>query len=159
MLTRRGRLIALAVAVSVALVATTAAYLLLPPRQTGDVALPPREASPEDVVAAYLKAVNAHDCDAAAALMAPGAEGQATAWCEDVASLTDVDVRDHVTERPGDSGHAAPDEVAHVPVTFDLSWRPFHDDGSMSEGATTWGYLVVRSSADSPWRIADQGVG
>ena len=72
---------------------------------------------------------------------------------------TDVDVRDHVTERPGDSGRAAPDEVAHVPVTFDLSWRPFHDDGSMSEGATTWGYLVVRSSADSPWRIADQGVG
>ena len=153
---RPGRLIALVAAV---LVAATAAYLLLPPRQTGDVAVPPRDASPEQVVAAYLDAVNAHDCDTAEALMTADAEDRATSWCEDVASLEDVDIHDHFTERPKDSGHSAPEEVANVPVTFDLNWRLFHNDGSMDEGATSWGYLLVRDSADSPWRIFDQGTG
>ena len=156
---RPGLLLALVVVVSVVVVAATAVYLLLPPRQTGDVAVPPRDANPEQIVTAYLDALNEHDCDTAAALMAAGAEGAAHAWCEDVASLKDVDIDDHFTERPGDSGHSAPEEVAYVPVTFDLNWRPFHDDGSMDDGATTWGYLLVRSSADSPWRIFDQGVG
>jgi len=152
-------LIALVVAVLVAVVAATAAYLLLPPRQTGDVALPPRDAGPERVVTAYLDALNAHDCDTAEALMTADAEDSAKSWCEDVASLKDVDVHDHFTEHPNLSGHSAPEEVANVPVTFDLSWRPFHNDGSMDQGATTWGYLLVRDSAGSPWRIFDQGVG
>ena len=68
-------------------------------------------------------------------------------------------VRDHFTERPMDSGHSAPAEVAHVPVAFNVNWRPFHKDGSMNEGTTAWGYLLVRDSADSPWRIFDQGTG
>ena len=153
---RSGWLIALVVAV---VVAAAAAYVLLPPRQTGDVAAPPGDATPEQVVTAYLEALNAHDCDTAAALMIAGAESSAWLWCEDVASLKDVEVRDHVMELPEDSGHSAPDEVANVPVNFDLDWRPFHNDGSMDEGATGWGYLLVRNSADTPWRIFAQGVG
>jgi len=156
---RPGPLIALAVAVLVVVVVATAAYLLLPPRQTGDVAVPPRDASPEQVVTAYLDALNEHDCDTAEALVTADAEDHAKLWCEDVASLKDVDIRDHFTERPKDSGHSAPEEVANVPVAFDLNWRLFHNDGSMDEGATTWGYLLVRDSADSPWRIFDQGRG
>ena len=156
---RSGWLIALVVAGLAVVVAATAAYLLLPPRQTGDVAAPPRDATPEQVVTAYLDALNAHDCDTAAALMIASAEGSARLWCEDVASLKDVDVRDHFMELPEYSGHSAPDEVANVPVNFDLTWRPFHNDGSMDEGATTWGYLLVRDSPDAPWRIFDQGVG
>lgn len=108
---------------------------------------------------AYLDALNAHDCATAKALMTADAEDSAKSWCQDVGSLTSVDVHDHFTERPEASGHSAPDEVANVPVTFDLNWRPFHNDGSMAEGATIWGYLLVRDSGDSPWRIFDQGTG
>ena len=154
-----GRLIALVATVLVLGVAATVAYLLLPPRQTSDVAVPAPDATPEQVVTAYLKALNAHDCDTAEAVMTEGAKDSAKSWCEDVASLTGVGVRDHFTERPKDSGHSAPEEVANVPVAFTLNWRPFHNDGSMDEGATTWGYLLVRDSADSPWRIFDQGTG
>jgi hypothetical protein len=153
-------LTALVVAVLVMVVAATAAYLLLPPRQTGDVAVPPRDANPEQVVTAYLDALNAHDCDTAAALTTADPEdSSAKLWCEDVASLKNVDIQDHFSEQPNLSGHSAPEEVANVPVTFDLNWRLFHNDGSMDEGATSWGYLLVRDSADSPWRIFDQGVG
>jgi hypothetical protein len=149
----------LLVAVLLVVVAATATYLLLPPRQTHDVGVPPSDASPEQVVTAYLDALNAHDCDTAQALMTADAEDSAKSWCEDVASLTNVDVHDHFTERPEDSGHTAPDEVANVPVGFDLNWRLFHSDGSMEEGATAWGYLLVRSTPDSPWRIFDEGTG
>lgn len=62
-------------------------------------------------------------------------------------------------EHPEDAGRSAPEEVAYVPVDFDLDWRLFHNDGSMDEGATTWGYLLVRESPDAPWRIFSQGVG
>ena len=149
-------MIALAVAVTVA---GLAAYLLLPPWQTGDVPLPARDAGPEQVVSVYLDALNEHDCGTAEALMVEGAEGSARAWCESVATLEDVEIRGHFIEPPENSGHSAPDEVANVPVSFDPEWRAFHDDGSLEEGAITWTYLLVRSSPDAPWRIFDQGVG
>jgi hypothetical protein len=136
-----------------------AAYVRLPPRQSEDIAVPANDATPEQVVTTYLDALNAHDCETAEAVMTADTKDSAKSWCEDVASLTDVDVNDHVGERPKDSGHTAPDEVANVPVTFDLNWRLFHDDGSMDEGATMWDYLLVRDSPESPWRISDQGTG
>jgi hypothetical protein len=153
------RFVALVVGVVVLIVVGVLAYLLLPPRQSEDIAVPANNASPEQVVTAYLDALNAHDCDTAEAVMTIDAKDSAKLWCDKVASLTDVDVRDHFTERPKDSGHSAPEEVANVPVNFDLNWRLFHNDGSMDEGATTWGYLLVRDSPDSPWRIFDQGTG
>jgi hypothetical protein len=130
-----------------------------PPQQTSDVAVPRLDATPEQVVTAYIDALNAHDCETAEFLMMEGAESTATQWCQDVASLTSVNVDGHFREPPGASGHSAGEEVANVPVTFDLNWRPFQDDGSMDEGATTWGYLLMRSSSGSPWRIFDQGTG
>jgi hypothetical protein len=154
-----GRLIALVASVLVLVVAATVAYWLVPPRQTSDVAVPVPNAKPEQVVKAYLDALNAHDCATAMAVMTEGAKDSAKSWCEDIASLTDIDVRDHFIERPKGSGHSAPDEVANVPVSFNLDWRRFHNDGSMDEGATTWGYLLVRDSTDLRWRIFDQGVG
>ena len=81
------------------------AYLLLPPRQTSDVARPALDATPEQVVTAYLDALDAHDCDTAEAMMTESAEDSATSWCKDVASLTDVVVGDHFAERPRGLGH------------------------------------------------------
>lgn len=153
---RSGLVIALAV---VTAVAGIAAYLLLPPWRTGDVPVTGHDASPEQVVSAYLDALNEHDCGTAEALVVHGAEGSARSWCESVASLEDIQIHEHVAEPPESSGHSAPDEVANVRVRFDLAWRPFSDDGSMEEGATAWTYLLVRASPSAPWRIFDQGVG
>lgn len=158
-LKRPGRAIALVTSVLVLVVAATVTYLLLGPRQTSDVVEPVPNATPEQVVTAYLRALNAHDCGTAEAVMTEVAKDSARSWCEGVASLTDVVVRDHFAERPKWSGHSPPEEVANVPVTFDLDWRPFNIDDSMDEGATTWSYLLVRESADSRWRIFDQGTG
>nr|WP_253945453.1 DUF4829 domain-containing protein [Nocardioides sp. zg-DK7169] len=145
--------------VSVVIVVGVVAYLLLLPRQSDHIAVPAHNATPEQVVTAYLDALNAHDCDTAETVMASDAKDSARSWCRQVASLTDVDVRDHFTERPELSGRSAPEEVANVPVTFDVDWRLFHGDVSMPEGTTTWGYLLVRDSPDSPWRIFGQGTG
>lgn len=155
----RSRSIPLVAGVVILVVVATLAYLLLPPRQTNDVAVPGHDASPEQVVTAYLAALNAHDCEAAEALMTDDGKDTAKSWCDKVASLTNVDVRDHFTERPQNLGPSASEEVARVPVTFDLNWRLLHGDVSMDEGATTWGYLLVRESPDSSWRIFDQGTG
>ena len=153
------RTFALVAGALVLLVAAAVGYLLLLPRQTGDVAVPPPDATPEQVVTAYIDALSAHDCETAESLMVERAKDTVTPWCKDVASLTNVEIHDHFTEPPKASGHSAPDEVANVPVTFDLNWRPFHNDGSMEGGATMWGYLLVRGSSGSPWRIFDQGTG
>jgi len=158
-LTGPRRLVALVVGATVLVVVGVVAFLLLPPRQSDDVAVPAGDATPEQVVTAYLAAVVAHDCDTAEAVTTRDAEDGAESWCDDVGRLTDVDVRDHVTERPEDSGHSAPTEIVDVPVSFDVHWRLFHDDGSMEDGATTWGYLLVRESPHSRWRIFDQGTG
>jgi hypothetical protein len=159
MLRGHRRVVTTFVAAAVLVLVAVAAYFLLPPRQTDQVAVPANDATPEQVVTAYLDALNVHDCGTAAAVMTREARQSAETWCHQVASLSNVDVHDHVTEPPEDSGHSAPEEVADVLVTFDLRWRLFHDDGSMPQGATSWGYLLVRDSRTSPWRIFDQGVG
>lgn len=156
-LTSRRRHIACAVGLVV--VAVVLASVLLQPRQTGHVAVLANVATPAQVVTAYLDALNVHDCETAETVMTQEAKASARSWCKKVARLTDVVVGDHFAERPTYSGRSDSDEVVYVPVTFNLNWRLFHNDVSMDEGSTTWGYLLVRRSADSPWRIFDQGVG
>lgn len=151
------RLVAILIG-SLALVSALAvAYLLLPPRQTAHIARPALNATPEQVVTAYLEALNTHDCRASEALMTEGSEDTAAAWCHDVASLSNLKVMSHIREQPEQTGHSAPDEVANVPVTFSLDWRPLQGDGSMNEGDTTWAYFLVRTAPEKPWRIFDQG--
>jgi len=134
-----------------------AAYLVLPPRQTADIAVPVGDATPEQVVTAYLAALDAHDCDTAQTL-APE-DGEATrGWCRDLAGLSEVEVGDHRRERPRWSGRSRDEQVAHVPVSFFADWRRF-SDRSMEESVVTWGYRLVRGSDDDPWRIVDQGMG
>lgn len=159
MLSSRSRIVATGVGALVLLALAAVAAYLLPPRQTGDVAVPPAEATPEQVVRAYLDALNAHDCETAQAVSTDVAAASAKSWCEHVAALTNIDVRQQTTGRPKDSGLPASDHVADVAVSFDLKWRPLHNDGSMDEGPTPWGYLLMRSSSDAPWRIFDQGLG
>lgn len=156
---RPGQVFRLFVGALALVTVAAAAFFLLSPRQTRDVAVPASDATPEQVVEVYTEALDSHDCETAEALMTDGAKDGAKSWCADVARLTDVNIHEHFRERPRWSGHSPGEEVANVPVTFNLKLRLFHNDGSMEEGATTWGYLLVRGSRDVPWRIFDQGVG
>jgi hypothetical protein len=153
---RRLAIVALGVLV---FVGHAAWYLLKPPPQTDDVPVPRADASPEDVVRAYLDALNAHDCATAEAVMTSGDESIAYAWCRDVAHLKQVGVGRHSTENPRWLGlpRGAQGEFVSVPTSFDLDWRLFHGDMTMDQGATSWGYVLVRSAPDQPWLIFDQG--
>lgn len=124
---------------------------LLPPVRTARVAVPPDSATPEQVVRAYVAALNAHDCGTARDLTVPEEWSYSDGWCEDVASLRHLDMVGSVTPSPG--------KVDSVGVTFDLDWRFLRGDGSLPQGRTSWGYDLQRTSADDPWRIVGQGVG
>lgn len=135
------------------------AYLWLPPRQTDEVAVPADDATPEQVVRAYVAALNAHDCETAEAVSAEEFDETAASWCHRVSALGSLEVGEPSSERPEWSGLPADRKVMGVPVTFDLDWRPWRGDGSMPEEETTWGFRLVRSSDTEPWRIFSQGVG
>ena len=141
------------------LVCAAAGYLVLGPRQSAEVAVPPADATPEQVVTAYLKSLDAHDCETAEAVMTDDARGIATGWCHEVAGLSDAHVGGHSLVPPKYSGREPGEQVADVAVTFDLDWRLFHNDPSLPEGTTTWGYELVRSTPDAPWRIFSEGTG
>jgi hypothetical protein len=133
------------------------AYVYVSGRQTRHVPIPAAGASPEDVVQTYLDALNAHDCGTADALMTPGT--RSLSWCHDVASLSAVQVRPHVSEQPRTVGIAANRQVVMVPVVFTMEWRLFHRKSFISDGTTDWRYLLVRSSIRGPWRIFNQSAG
>ncbi|QCX26743.1 hypothetical protein [Nocardioides jishulii] len=148
------------VALALALVAAggVAAWWLAAPHQDREVALPADDATPGEVVAAYLDALDAGDCDTAVALREAGTSQDST-WCADVASLSNPAIESPRSEDPAWSGRPATDEVVSVPVRFDLEMRALRGDGSLGDGSMTWGYRLTRSSDDGPWRIFDQGHG
>lgn len=159
MVTHRTRAFIAVGALVMAAAIAAIAWTLWPFRQTATVAVPDVGSPPGEVVRAYLDALNAHDCDAAVEMSTPDAAETSRRWCESVASLTDIAMGEAVAEDPAWSGHAATDEVVRVAATFTLDWRPFADDGSLPEGTVQWGYLLVRSAADAPWQVFDQGMG
>lgn len=136
-----------------------AASDVLGTRQSRDVAVPGADAPPGQVVAAFIDALNAHDCETAAELATSEHRSSATSWCSDVDRLRDVRIHDPRREQPEWVGRGAEEHVEAVQVEFDLDWRWFRSDGSMPEGPTTWGYVLVRDSDTDPWRILGQGVG
>ncbi|GMA35541.1 hypothetical protein GCM10025876_17450 [Demequina litorisediminis] len=136
-----------------------AAAALTYPWGSTDVPLPEATAEPVEVVASYVAALDAHDCDTAVALAAPSFAETARDWCRKVAGLGNLEIGVSLDEDPAWSGLSADTEVVSVTVDFDLDWRLFRSDVSMPEGATTWGYRLARASVDEPWRIVDNGVG
>jgi hypothetical protein len=111
-----------------------------------------------EVARAYVAALNAHDCGAAKTLSTLDGARDAVMWCGNVRTLSATSWGTPRMEAPKWSGRQAPQEVVFVPVTIRVTWRPFHDDGSLAPStAQTWGYLLVREDATAPWRVADQG--
>jgi hypothetical protein len=122
---RPGRLFAVVAGVLVIMGMATVVYLALPPRQTGDVPIPAANATPGQVVSAYLSALNSHDCRTAESATTPGAKDDAQSWCQDVGSLKDVDVKDHFMEsRRMLHGASTTREPADVALSCRLSELP-----------------------------------
>lgn len=134
------------------LIGGAAAWALVPPRQTADIAMPADDASPEEVVTAYLEAVAAHDCETAVDLY------HRELRCPALRSLRILEVRDPFVEEPEWSGRTDAEEVVSVPTRIDLEWRPFADM-TTQDGPQPWSYLLARPSDGGPWRIVDSGNG
>ena len=128
-------------------------------RQQRHVADPPSDAAPEEIVRAFTDALDAHDCATARAVWVRDQRASADGWCDDVASLTGVRIGKPFRVNPRFSGRQSGEQVVDVAVTFNLQWRPFHNDGSLDEGSTPWGYELVRDSPSDAWRIFSQGTG
>ncbi|HWV75767.1 MAG TPA: hypothetical protein VN027_00520 [Isoptericola sp.] len=144
---RTRRWVALAVIAVVGAGATAGAAALAPPRQTADVPVPPADASPEQVVRAYLEAVSAHDCETAAALSAAGDAGDHL--CGATRSLEIIEV----VPAPQLSGPT----TAAVNTDFEVAWRPFAEGGDVPEEG--WGWTYYLALGPEGWRIVDAGAG
>ncbi|WP_067485179.1 DUF4829 domain-containing protein [Actinomadura hibisca] len=125
------------------------------------VKLPPAGAPPQEVVTAYVAAINAHDKKTGRALSTAHFGKLETTEVADSlfndAKLSDLKVSAPIPEQ----GYESPDgkqyaQVVKVPVTFDLKQKT---EVSMPNGPTAWGYLLVRESLTGPWRINDHGNG
>ncbi|MEL7977325.1 hypothetical protein AAG589_15795 [Isoptericola sp. F-RaC21] len=132
--------------VTLALVVVVVAFgvaQILPPPRTADVVAPPADATAEEVVRAYLEAIDAHDCGTARELSGASFAGTTETMCHDAASLT---VTDLATVGTG-----------AVSTSFDVDWRLFAEDASIPEGGFGWTYFLTRG--DDGWRIEDAGNG
>jgi hypothetical protein len=109
--------------------------------------------SPEDVVRGYIAALQKHDAPAAKVLTT--APDQDDAWTADPPTISHVKISAAVPEGTKGSAAEGHQQAVDVPVTFDIKGG----DGSMEDGSTVWGFLLVRDSTAGGWKIADQGVG
>lgn len=150
-------LAAIGVVVVIYMMATTASK---------DVDLPAKDATPEQVASAYMRALDSHDCNTAEALATPSQRVRTQTWCRKVGHIADQHTSGHIVEPSqlheanslSSTGEptAAP-EVVRVPVTFELTWRVLRSDVSMPEGPTDWAYFLTRESPTEPWRVFDEG--
>ncbi|GAB4007205.1 hypothetical protein [Nocardioides ultimimeridianus] len=133
-------------------------YLLVPHRHAPAVA---DDASPEQVVEAYLDALRTHDCRTARELSTGINVRYSSSWCKQLDSITDVIVRPARQDDPITHGQSPSAEVVNVAVRFHLRWRPgvAADDPTVEDITDFWGYSLIRGNPGQPWRIFDQGVG
>ncbi len=163
---RRGSILGMGrgrwVVVGLALVAVVAAglgvVLALPPRQTAEVAVPGRAATPEEVVRAYLSAPRRPRLRHRPRRSWPASPARRRAsMCGDVGGVRRADVRRASAGEPVSAGLPAGTQVVEVPVTLDVDWRLLH--GAGERGPHAWGYVLARTSSGQPWRIVDEGAG
>ena len=109
------------------------------------VTMPSDDASPKEVVKAYVAAMDGHDCATASRLMT-----YRNGWCPHLVSVDLLEVHDPFEE--------APDRV-DVGVELDLHWKLWSDGHAIMPGRQYWGYILERQQPGGPWRIVDEGTG
>jgi hypothetical protein len=129
------------------------------PPTHSDVVMPPVGAGPVDVVRAYVAALDAGDIETVKALSTAEhvarTDASEDSWYRNVVSITDVRISAPISETGEGTKGEGLSEVVFVPVRFILKQR--HDDGSMPDGETVWGYRLGRASAAERWLVLDEG--
>lgn len=128
---------------AVTVVAVVGMAQLYPLPRTADVLSPPADATAEEVVRAYLEAIDAHDCDTAQDLTAPSFAAVTESMCHDAASLTTTELQTVGT--------------GAVHASFDIDRRLFAEDVSVPEDGWGWTYYLTRGPEG--WRVSDAGNG
>jgi hypothetical protein len=132
-------IVGVASAVAVLALVAGAALMWSAPRDA--VALPGPDATPEQVVVAYIDALNARDFDTSNAIDSrPDSDLGRFGRPE---NMNDVKLRPTTTDGAR----------AWVHFTADFSGG----DGSMDRGRQSWGFILERGS-DDRWHIVDAGV-
>ncbi|GAA3509928.1 hypothetical protein FHR32_001979 [Streptosporangium album] len=155
--------IPVAVAVVLAGVIIATSYEVLPtlrvewcklfPEQRSAVATPPPDATPEQVVTAYLQAVAARDDDTARALSAPSflaRHGDRGIGC----SYRRLDLIWVGEPRTDSSAYAR--LVSAVPTRYKVD---LEEEGPEMDGERRYDFLVGRNAPSERWRIIDYGNG
>jgi hypothetical protein len=132
-----------ALALGIVAILGVGALAARPPLPVHEVAVPPDDAPPEEVVLAYLEAMDGHDCATVAELLAAGSRWLGDG-CKDADGHGEVRVASVFREKPHWSGHDRGQQVINVSVRFETK---------------VWGYLLMRDTPNYPWRIFDEGVG
>ncbi|HVF06704.1 MAG TPA: hypothetical protein VNA20_17840 [Frankiaceae bacterium] len=119
-----------------------------------DVPLPPSTATPDEVVRAYIAAIDAGDIPTAKALVTPEHAAQVEAyedsWYDTVISITDLRVEPPRLETPP----GVTPQLMWVRVYFDMRERPRF---WQKKDDQIWGYQLVRNGPDDRWLIRGEG--
>lgn len=143
------KLIALAIVLGLVALAVWAEWMLeVVPFKRRDVAMPAVGATPRQVVAAYIEALDAHDCDTATRLWLRD-EDTPQMWCSDVSRARIVG-----------ASHAVHESKRRIDVslTLHMRWRPFSNDGTIPGDPFGWSYILTQDGKGA-WRIIDNGEG
>ncbi len=140
----------------VLVVAVAVGGLWLWGRPRSHVAMPTAASSPEQVVRAYVTALDARDFDTSNALQPQGGLAGDHWWsvqAPTISNLKVISVRaESDADRANGAGHGYRQAV-DVNTTAD-----FTNWGGMDDGrGQPWTYILVRNSASERWRIADWG--
>jgi len=122
-------------------------------------ALPPVNASPQRVVAAYIAALNAHDLRTARALLTPAherdVESEADSWFTNLRSITHL----HLHRPATDTIDARSMHYRHGVVVGAEFVLDQHEVESMEDGPNAWSFTLVRNSPGQRWLIGSEGLG
>jgi hypothetical protein len=111
---------------------------------------PPADASPGQVVRAYLDAVQAGNCTVLSQL---ATRNQAErAWCGKGLTISRITIGDPEPD-PGSVVSRDFEQAVYVPVRLDVQGGA----DSVESGMRDWGYVLVRDAAVQQWRVADEG--
>jgi hypothetical protein len=116
--------------------------------------------SAQQVVSAYIDALNAHDIALAKTYLtaqhAAEVASETDSWFFNVASITNVVIGSDAPRSAFGGPATGYSEIVQVGVRFTL--EQYHAV-SMSNGVNDWSYILVRNSDHDPWLIADEGMG
>lgn len=116
--------------------------------------------SAQQVVSAYLDALDAHDIARAKTYLTPAHAAEVAAetdsWFTNTRSITNIVIGCDAPRDAFGGPATGYSEIVQVGVQFTL--EQYHAE-SMTNGMNDWSYILVRNSDHDPWLIADEGMG